>query len=113
MHVPVLMMIDKHFEQHDTTYESEVKEKKRKLMVLISFGICLFWGVVPIFGWTPLAFEPSNLSCAVYQANPDKAYISYIMCCFFFFEFLPLAIVGYCKLNAKKDEIPSNKVIYY
>ena len=112
MHVPVLMMIDKHFEQHDTNYESVVKEKKRRLMVMISFAICLFWGGLPLLGWTPMTFEPSGLSCAVYQAKPDMFYISYITFCFLFFEFIPLVIVIFCKVKAKKEEDSNNKVFF-
>ena len=108
MHVPVLMLVDTYFSQNDPQYEAN-KEKKRKLLILISFTLSLLWGVVPLLGWTPMTFEPSGLSCAVYQVKPDMAYISYIMCCFVFFEFIPLAIVGYCK-SQNKEESQSLKV---
>ena len=113
MHVPVLMMLDKHFEQNDAAYESAVKEKKRKLMLFISFALCLFFGTIPFFTWTPMNFEPSKLSCSVYNENPDMGYITYIMTCFVFFELLPLIIVTYCKVKAKKDEATSNKVRFF
>ena len=113
MHVPVLMMLDKHFEQNAAADESAVKEKKRKLMLFISFALCLFFGTIPFFTWTPMNFEPSKLSCSVYSENPDLGYISYIMTCFFFFEFLPLTIVTYCKVKAKKDEATNNKVRFF
>ena len=108
MHVPVLILLDTYFSQNDPQYEAN-KDKKRKLLILISFSLSLFWGGVPLLGWTPMTFEPSGLSCAVYQATPDMAYISYIMCCFVFFELIPLAIVGFCK-SQNKEETQSLKV---
>ena len=103
MHVPVLMMLDTYFAQNDPQYETN-KHKKRKLLIAISFSICLFWGTVALLGWTPITYEPSGLSCTVYQAKPDGAYIAYIMCCFTCFEFVPLLIVGFCKSQNKEED---------
>jgi hypothetical protein len=114
MHVPVLMMLDTYFSQKDPQYEKN-KHKKRMILIGISFFLSFFWGVMPFSGWTPMTFEPSGLSCSVYQAKPNGAYKAYIMCCFTCFEFVPLLIVGFCKSQNKEENqsIKVNKNIFY
>ena len=102
MHVPVLMILDKHFEQNDADYDAK-RDKTRKSMVIASFVVCLLFGTVPLLGWTPMTFEPSGLSCSVYDANASVRYISYIVSCFFVFELIPLIIVAYCKIKAMRQ----------
>ena len=109
MHVPTLMILDSHFAQHDPQYETN-KEKKRTIMLVISFLLSLFWGITPLFGWPKMTFEPISLSCSVYEANPGKPYIVYILCCLLFFEIGPLLIVLYCKVTAKDKSTPSSRV---
>ena len=105
MHVPVLMMLDNLYEENDIEYD-KVRESKRKLLLLISFLLSLFFGAVPMLGWGgPISFEPSGLSCAVYHEKPEMSYITYIIACFFVFEFIPLGIVAFCVSQAKKVPI--------
>ena len=112
MHVPVLMLLDKHFEQNDSQYD-KVKESKRKTLIAVSFLLSLFFGAVPLFAWTPMGFEPSGLSCSVYQEKANMGYISYIMSCFFVFEFIPLAIVAYCMSQQSQESKNANKRVIY
>lgn len=112
MHVPVLILLDNHFAQNDPQYQTN-KSKKRQTIITVSFFISLFWGSLPLLGLTPLTFEPSYMSCSVYQENPNTAYIVYIMCCFFFFELGPLGIVVYCKTNTKPESKQSIKVSFF
>ena len=105
MHVPVLLIIDHFYEENILEYD-KVRESKRKLLVLISFLLSLFFGAVPMLGWGgPIGFEPSGLSCAVYHEQPSMSYITYIIACAFVFEFIPLGIVAFCVSQVKKMPI--------
>lgn len=109
MHVPVLILLDSHFAQNDSQYETN-KDKKRLTLIIFSCLISLFWGIIPVFGAPPLNFEPSGLSCAVYDEKGGQLYTAYIICCFFFFELGPLCIVGYCKSQEKAESKASIRV---
>ena len=113
MHVPVIMMLDKHYEQVDPDYEDETKLHKRWLMLAISFVVSLFFGAVPLFAWTPMTFEPSGMSCSVYQARTDLGYTSYIWATLIVYEIVPIMLVIILLVNAKranKNESISLKV---
>ena len=112
MHVPVLMILDAYLIQSDPKYGAN-KDKNRKTLVLVSFLLSLFFGAVPLLAWTPMGFEPSGLSCSVYQEKANMGYISYIMSCFFVFEFIPLAIVAYCMSQQSQESKNANKRVIY
>ena len=110
MHVPVLVLLDTHFAQNDSQYET-VKNKKRQTLIAVSFLISLFFGSIPLLGFPPMGFEPSKLSCAVYDEKGSGLYAAYILLCFLFFEFGPLCLVGFCKLQSKPEHKASIRVI--
>ena len=107
MHVPVIIMLDQHFERVDPDYEEDVKRRRRIIMVIVSFVISLFFGVMPLFTWTPMTYEPSYLSCSVYQAKPDWGYISYIWASLIVYEIIPLALVIWIVIISKKNKSDS------
>ena len=104
MHVPVIMMLDKHFERVNPDYEGEARQKQRTLMIGISFLISLFFGTMPLITWTPMTFEPSYLSCSVYNAAPGMGYISYIWAALIIYEIIPLGIVIWILIISKKNK---------
>jgi hypothetical protein len=108
--VPVLILLDSYFASNDSQYD-KIKDGKRKTLIAVSFLISLFWSCMPLIGITPLTFEPSGLSCSVYQENPTMAYMAFIFCCFICFEIGPLCIVGFCKSQEKPDQKASIRVI--
>lgn len=109
MHVPVLILLDTHFANTDPQYETK-KDKKRLILIAVSFLISLFWGITPVFGLPPLNFEPSGLSCSVYDEKGGTLYTMYIICCLFFFEIIPLGLVVYCKAQSKPEHSSSIRV---
>ena len=104
MHVPVIIMLDKHFEQVDPDYEEDTKQTKRIIMVGVSFLISLFFGTIPLFTWTPMTFEPSYLSCSVYDAKPGIGYISYIWATLIIYEIIPLVLVIWIVIISRKNK---------
>ena len=112
MHVPILLSLDTYFSQSDSQYESK-KNDKRKKLIIVSFLISLFWGSVPLFGYPKMTFEPSQVSCSVYEAKPGLDYIGYIMCCWFFFEIIPLLIFAFCKVSTKDHKETFARVIKF
>ena len=110
MHVPILMVLDAYFCQSDPQYDAN-KNDKRKKLILVSFLISLIWGSVPLFGYPKMTFEPSQVSCSVYEAKPGLDYIGFIMCCWFFFEIIPLLIFAFCKVSTKDHKETFARVI--
>ena len=107
MHVPVLVIVDAYMAQGQDGSEQveKVRRRRRMLLVAISFLVCLFFGAVPLFAWTPIDFEPGGLSCSVYQETPDMAYMTYIGGCFLFFELIPLTFALFCKSRTTEEAV--------
>ena len=102
MHVPVILILDEYFAHTVSRYEVH-REHTRKSMLAIAFLLALFFGGVPLFAWTPMTFEPSSLSCSVYQADPDFGYLTYMIATMVVYELVPMASVIFCYCSLKKS----------
>ena len=103
MAVPLMLIIDKFFEHNDPDYE-RTKYGKRKQMILLSVISAFFWGLAPLFGWSKISYEPSKLSCSVFEDKPGNGYIFYMVLNFTYYYILPLFMMIHCKMNSKNNK---------
>ena len=92
-----MSLIDAYHENNDPKYENS-KYKKRISMIFFSVFFSLFCGAAPLFGWSQMDYEPSRLSCSVYDYKGSTAYTSYIFFIMIFYEIAPFFIVIFCKI---------------
>ena len=104
-----MMVLDDYFEQTDEQYETN-KFGKRKYMIIFLVLVGLFLGGAPLFGWSRMDFEPSGLSCTVYENKPGMGYMIYIITCFVIYEIGPFFLVAFCIVRTKNNLKSLNKV---
>ena len=112
MHLPVMAIIDLYYEHTDENYEMN-KKGTRMNLIYFSFVSSLFLGAAPLFGWSKMDFEPSKLSCSLYENKPSTAYILYLVIIAIVYEVLPFIIVIYCKIKTQYDSKDSFKVLIF
>ena len=112
MYVPIMMILDDYFEQMDEQYETN-KFGKRKFMIIFSVLVSLFWGGAPLFGWSRMDYEPSGLSCSVYENKPGMGYLLYMIICVAFYEIAPLCLVIFCMVQTRNNLKSLNKVRFF
>ena len=105
MYVPIMAILDNYFELSDPQYEL-CRNRRRKKMILFSVLCSLFWGAAPLFGWSQMDYEPTGLSCSIYENKPGFGYMLYMLINVTFYEVVPFFIVLYCiKMSAGKPKM--------
>lgn len=99
----MMIMFDTFLEMDLEGYD-EKKDFLRKLMVAYTWLNALFWAVVPLIGWSRIAYEPSKLSCTLDLFDPDWKYILYIALTAILFYVAPVLVIIYLRVMHKSDE---------
>lgn len=70
----------------------------KRVLAIIAFLWCfaLAWSLFPLLGWSAYVREAGNIACSVNWQSDSLSNTSYIVCLFFFFYFVPLAVILYC-----------------
>ena len=104
-----MLILDDYFEQTDDQYETS-QFSRRRYMIIFSVLASLFWGAAPLFGWSQMDYEPSGLSCSIYENKPGMGYLIYMILCVTFHEIVPFCIVVFCVVKTKNNLKSLNKV---
>ena len=69
-----------------------------RILAVIAFLWCfaLTWSLFPLVGWSAYVREAGNIACSVNWQSDNPSDTSYMVCLFFFFYFVPLAVIVYC-----------------
>ena len=110
MYVPIMLILDDYYDATDEQYEVN-KFEKRKCLIKYAVLISLFWGAAPLFGWSRMDFEPTGLSCSIYENKPGFGYFSYLIVNVTFYEIGPLCLVMYCIIKTKNELKSLNRVL--
>jgi hypothetical protein len=100
MSVPLMLALNEFFKKNDAHYE-EKKHTQISLMICASVVSGCFWGLAPLFGWSKIDYEPSGLSCTVWEEKPTAGYALYMILCFSFYFLIPLFVMIFSKGNSK------------
>ncbi len=57
------------------------------------------WGLAPLFGWSRIWYEPTNVSCTVDIMHPNAQYVSYILVTAVWCYALPVLVMIYFKIK--------------
>jgi hypothetical protein len=109
MYVPIMLILNDYFEQTDGQYEAN-QFSKRRYMIMFSVLVSLFWGAAPLFGWSRMDYEPTGLSCSIYENKPGTGYLLYMIINVTFYEIAPFFLVVFCVVKTKNNLKSLNKV---
>jgi hypothetical protein len=100
--VPLMLALDEFFTKNEPGYDQN-KNHTRIKMILATFVSGCFWGLSPLFGWSKIDFEPSGLSCTVWEPKPKSPYVLYIVLCVLFYFLMPVFVM----ICSKREEAHS------
>jgi len=80
--------------------ERTINNKLIIYSVVVSFGLSLFWSVVPIFGWSYYSLEDGLVSCSVEYNEKNLNVISYNIGMFTFVFILPFGLTLYANIKS-------------
>lgn len=70
----------------------------RTVLVVIAclWAFSLIWSLFPLIGWSEFGPEAGSIACSIRWQSSSSNNMSYIICLFIFFYFVPLAIIVAC-----------------
>ena len=106
-----MLIVDAYYKENLPAYtDPETKAEKRSSMIRYVTYCCLFWGGVPLLGWSRMDYEPSGLSCSVYEYKPSIGYFSYMCSTMIIYEIVPFIILIFCRIGTKMSFKASKQV---
>ncbi|XP_032220955.2 melanopsin isoform X2 [Nematostella vectensis] len=73
-----------------------ITETQMLLVVTFLWAFSFLWAIFPLVGWSSYGPEPGYAACSIAWYRQDLNNMSYILCLFMFFFFLPIVIMIAC-----------------
>ncbi|KAJ7372933.1 hypothetical protein OS493_015389 [Desmophyllum pertusum] len=62
-------------------------------IILVVWGVVITWGCMPLFSWSSYVPEGSGAVCSINWKSAQPADISYVICTFVLFLFVPVIVI--------------------
>ena len=75
---------------------ASTRRRGMRATIVIVWGIVLIWGSMPLIGWSSYVPEGSGAVCSINWKSTDPTDLSYVICTFMLFLFIPVIIIVAC-----------------